>query len=84
MANKGAPKKQSRRQEVDISDLRRIAQEQDFDLRIGHETGLERVEEDKLFGMTAVERMFLSIGLFGVVLVVSMLLLILTNSVELP
>lgn len=83
MANKGAPKK-SRRQEVDISDLRRIAQEQDFDLRTSHDAMMERVEEDKLFGMTAVERMFLSIGFFGVVLVVSMLLLILTNSIELP
>ncbi len=76
--------KKPRRQAVDVSDLRQLAinQEYDDDIRVGHEAMRAQVEEDKLFGMTAVERMFLSIGLFGVVLVVSMLLLIVTSSVE--
>lgn len=38
-------------------------------------------DEGKLFGLTAIERMFLSMGLFGIVLVGSFLLLIVTDSI---
>ncbi|MBL1135332.1 MAG: hypothetical protein DPW16_21540 [Chloroflexi bacterium] len=41
------------------------------------------VDEGRIFGLNAVERMFLSIGLFLVVTVLSVLLLILTDSIQL-
>lgn len=81
MTDKG---KKSRRQQVDLSDLRQAALDQEYDVRTSYDSAVVRVEEDKLFGMTAVERMFLSIGVFGLVLVVSMILLIVTDSIQLP
>jgi|GEM_PF-945371 len=38
-------------------------------------------DDDRLFGMNAIERMFLSIGLFGIVLILSFLLLLVTDSI---
>lgn len=43
-----------------------------------------KVDDGKLFGLNAVERMFLSIGLFLVVTVLSVFLLILTDSIAIP
>jgi hypothetical protein len=39
-------------------------------------------DEGKIFGLNAVERMFLAIGFFLVVTVLSVLLLIITSSIE--
>lgn len=65
-----------------LDDLRQAAREHDDDPFEGHEAILARKPaDDKLFGMTAVERMFISIGLFGVTLVVSIILLIVTDSI---
>lgn len=44
----------------------------------------QRVDDDRIFGLNGVERMFLSIGLFLVVSMFSVLLLIATASVALP
>jgi hypothetical protein len=66
----------------DLSDLRQVAREQDEDFRIGHETVLARhVDDGKLFGMTAVERMFVAAALFGVTVVISLMLLLVTESI---
>ncbi len=39
-------------------------------------------EDDLLFGMNAVERMFLSVGLFLIVSILSFLVLLLSGSIE--
>lgn len=44
----------------------------------------EESAEDLLFGLNAVERMFLSIGLFLVVTIFSFLLLLMSDSIALP
>ena len=59
-----------------LDDLRQAAQSRE-------DRPIKKKKEEKLFGMTAMERMFLSIALFGVVLVVSFILLIVTNSIAL-
>lgn len=59
-------------------DLRQAAQSRD-DVEVRFEDA--RVQEERLFGMTAIERMFLSVGLFGVTLVISLALLLLTESI---
>jgi hypothetical protein len=64
-----------------LDDLRRAAQEEDEDVDFGGAAPSVKVQEDKLFGMTAIERMFLSIGFFGVVLVISVMMLLATDSV---
>lgn len=62
-----------------LDDLRRAAQSKEGAFT---ESPVQaHAEDDRLFGMTALERMFLSIGLFGVVLVVSVMLLLVTNSI---
>ena len=62
-----------------LDDLRRAAQSKEDSP--GESMSASRVQDDRLFGMTAVERMFLSIGLFGVVLAVSVMLLLATGSI---
>lgn len=42
------------------------------------------VDDGRIFGLNAVERMFLSIGLFLVVTVFSVLLLLITDSIAIP
>lgn len=49
------------------------------------ESGYGRViqeEDDLLFGMNAIERMFLSVGLFLIVTILSFLILLLSGSIE--
>lgn len=46
--------------------------------------GTQTVDDGRIFGLNAVERMFLSMGLFMVVTVTSVLLLLVTSSVALP
>ena len=65
-----------------LDDLRQAAQDQDDD-SIAYVEPDEKVDDGKLFGMTAVERMFISVGLFGLTLVISLLLLIATDSIYL-
>lgn len=69
----------------DLNDLRKLASQQvdDTSMPIGAEIETESVQDDKLFGLTAIERMFLSIGLFLIVSVVSLILLLATESIEL-
>lgn len=65
-----------------MDDLRRLARQQDEDELDKQQVVLSRRQrDDKLFGMSAVERMFLAIGLFGVSVVVSVVLLLLTESI---
>ena len=64
-----------------LDDLRQAAREQDDDG--GYESALSSLDDDRLFGMTALERMFVSIGIFGITVIVSMILLIVTESIEL-
>lgn|SRR5690606_6253036 len=45
---------------------------------------VKNVDDGKIFGLNAVERMFLSIGLFLVVSVLSVLLLLMTDSIAIP
>jgi len=68
-----------------LDDLRRAARQQDDDNEAIDSSVLLAPPPDdgKLFGMTAVERMFLSMGIFGVTLVVSLLLLVLSESIYL-
>jgi hypothetical protein len=78
------PKRSKRDSNADLSSLREIARQREVDESLGFESAtVQAPKEDKLFGMNAVERMFLSIGLFGVTLVVSILLLIVTESIAL-
>jgi hypothetical protein len=64
-----------------LDDLRRAAQSRDDEVETRADVRVP--DSGKLFGMTAVERMFLSIGVFGLVLVLSVLLLIMTDSIGL-
>jgi hypothetical protein len=41
-------------------------------------------EEDLLFGLNAVERMFLSMGLFMTVSILSFLILLMSGSIQMP
>jgi hypothetical protein len=68
--------------DFDLSDLRRAAAAQEEELVFGHEALLAPEPDDgRLFGMSAVERMFLSIGLFFVTVVTSVVILAATNSI---
>lgn len=72
------------RSNMDMDALRRAAQsKEDFRGEIEAGPNVGNVDDGKLFGMTAMERMFLSIGLFGVTLVVSVLLLVASGSIGL-
>jgi len=64
-----------------LDDLRQAAAEQDNDG--GYESALAGLDEDRLFGMTAIERMFVAIGIFGITVIISMILLIASSSIEL-
>lgn len=63
----------------DLNDLRQVALGND-ELDENYEE-LVSTAEDKLFGMNAIERMFLSVGLFGITLVLSVILLVATESI---
>jgi hypothetical protein len=63
-----------------LDDLRQAARDQEDDG--GYESALAGLEEDRLFGMTALERMFVAIGIFGITVIISMILLIASNSIE--
>ncbi len=70
-----------------IEDLRRSLLERDEpdDVDFGViASGAKPVQDDKIFGLNPVERMFLSIGLFLVVSVFSVLLLLITESIVIP
>lgn len=64
-----------------LDDLRQAALNQDDDPLESHQRAMAQVDDDRLFGMSALERMFVSIGLFGITLIISMLLLVLTDSI---
>lgn len=69
----------------DLEHLRQLALEneepsfEDFSNVVVKET-----DDGRIFGMNAVERMFISIGLFLVVTVFSVMLLLLTDSIAIP
>lgn len=69
---------------MSLEDLRRKALAQDEDDPF-EGSGLAAGEqaEDLLFGLNAVERMFLSIGLFLVISIFSFLILLLAGSIQL-
>ncbi|MFP4322611.1 MAG: hypothetical protein ACLFTK_09170 [Anaerolineales bacterium] len=64
----------------DLNDLRQVARQQDNEPAARVEIP-EQIGDDRLFGLTAVERMFLSIGLFLISLFFSLVLLLGTNSI---
>lgn len=67
---------------MSLDDLRRAAIDQDDDSNsVGFESTLADHDDGRLFGLTAVERMFVSIGIFGITLVISLLLLLVTESI---
>jgi hypothetical protein len=51
---------------------------------VGSGGAVAQQEEDLLFGLNAVERMFLSMGLFMTVSVLSFLILLMSGSIEIP
>lgn len=70
-----------------LDDLRRSVLERDEpeDQQFGViASGARPVQDDKIFGLDPVERMFLSVGLFLVVGVFSVLLLLVTDSIVMP
>ncbi|GAB4545670.1 MAG: hypothetical protein OHK0023_04320 [Anaerolineae bacterium] len=69
----------------DLDDLRNQLVEDEFETEFGI-TGpaTQRVENKRLFGFTAGERMVLSLILFMAVSVVSVALLFLTNTIAIP
>lgn len=71
----------------DLDSLRRSVLERDEpdDVQFGViASNTKAVQDDKIFGLDPVERMFLSIGLFLVVSVLSVLLLLITDSIVMP
>jgi hypothetical protein len=68
---------------MSLEDLRRKAIDEAED-PFGPAAVQEEYGEDLLFGLNAVERMFLSIGLFLVVTIFSFLLLLMSDSITLP
>jgi hypothetical protein len=68
---------------MSLEELRRKAID-DAEDPFGSAAAQEEYGEDLLFGLNAVERMFLSIGLFLVVTVFSFLLLLMSDSIALP
>jgi hypothetical protein len=68
----------------DMEELRRRALEQE-EVVEGYESSMVRnVRSDKLFGMTAVERMFVSIGCFLVTSLAGFLVLLVMGKIALP
>lgn len=68
---------------MSLEDLRRKAIDESED-PFSAAAAQEEYGEDLLFGLNAVERMFLSIGLFLVVTIFSFLLLLMSDSITLP
>jgi hypothetical protein len=66
-----------------LDDLRQATLDQDDEPIVSHRAAVASQENDRLFGLTAIERMFLSIGLFFLTLVGSVLLLLVTESIAL-
>lgn len=70
---------------VDVSDLRDAMIEDQFETEFGvGEVAAHEVDDKRIFGLTAGERMILSVIFFLAVSVVSVALLLLTNTVVLP
>lgn len=68
----------------DINDLRKAVADSEFETEFGvREVGSGEVSEGRIFGLTAGERMILSIILFLAVTVLGVALLFLTNTVAL-
>jgi hypothetical protein len=66
-----------------MEDLRRKALEEEIIIE-GYENILEEARGDTLFGMTAAERMFVSIGCFLFTSLAGFLLLLVTEKIALP
>jgi hypothetical protein len=69
---------------MSLDELRRMAQDADDDpFEDWEEYSVQRgeVEEELIFGLNPVERMFLAIGLFLVVSILSFLILLVTESI---
>jgi hypothetical protein len=70
---------------MSLEDLRRKALAEDDDDPFADSSfALEDEGEDLLFGLNAVERMFLSIGLFLVISIFSFLILLMADSIQIP
>ncbi|NDJ86992.1 MAG: hypothetical protein GYB66_14020 [Chloroflexi bacterium] len=72
---------------TDLDKLRELALQQDepdFEGYEGIASSTPEEDDDRIFGLNAVERMFLSIGMFFVVTVLSVLILMLTDSIAIP
>jgi hypothetical protein len=70
-----------------LDDLRKQALDADddpFDDGAAVAVARREIVDDKMFGLNPVERMFLSIGLFLVILAISVLMLLITDSIALP
>ncbi len=70
-----------------LEELRQLtlaAEEPSFDDFEASAVKAREVDDGKIFGMNAVERMFVSVGLFLVVTVFSVLLLLVTDSIAIP
>lgn len=71
---------------MSLDDLRRKALAADdgdpFAEMMGGAAVAQAPEEDLLFGLNALERMFLAIGLFLVISILSFLVLLLSGSIE--
>ncbi len=68
----------------DLDELRQLAIEADAPQFEGISDVIAEEEDDKIFGLNAIERMFISVGLFLVIAVVSFLVLMLTDSIAVP
>lgn len=68
----------------DLDELRQLAIEADAPQFEGIGDVIAEEEDDKIFGLNAIERMFISVGLFLVIAVVSFLILMLTDSIAVP
>lgn len=66
---------------MSLEDLRRKAIEEVED---PFGPGLQEADDELLFGLNALERMFLSMGLFLVVTILSFLLLLMADSIQIP
>lgn len=68
----------------DLDELRQLAIEADAPQFDGLGDVVAEEEDDTIFGLNAIERMFISIGLFLVIAVVSFLVLMATDSITIP
>lgn len=78
----GRRRKQQGMQHQDLNDLRQITLDQDRDSNFDdYQNSVVNVRDDRLFGLSAVERMLLSMALLAVTVVISTLLLLATESI---